>query len=106
MKSLTSQELLCLKWVSMGKTSWETGRILGLAERTINYHVHNACRKLGVSSRQAAVTVAMRTGMLSLEELCVETCRSRPPPCGPRTLVNQAARAHAYAAVNRRKPDP
>lgn len=80
MKPLTPQELLCLKWVAMGKTSWETGCILGLAERTINYHIHNACRKLGVHGRQAAVTAAMRSGLLTLEEACADACRSRPPP--------------------------
>lgn len=68
MKPLTQRELTCLQWVSIGKTSWETGRILGLAERTINFHIQNACRKLGVHSRQAAITTAMRTGLLSFDE--------------------------------------
>ena len=68
MKPLTPRELICLQWVSIGKTSWETGRILGLAERTINFHVQNACRKLGVHNRQAAITTAMRTGLLCFDE--------------------------------------
>ncbi len=101
MEPLTSQELLCLKWVSMGKTSWETGRILGLAERTINYHVHNACRKLGVNTRQAAVTVAMRSGLLSLEEVCIETCRNRAPV---RQRVPGEPGHHGAAARRRNRP--
>lgn len=68
MKPLTQRELTCLQWVAIGKTSWETGRILGLAERTINYHIHNACRKLGVHSRQAAIATAMRTGQLNFDD--------------------------------------
>lgn len=68
MKPLTQRELTCLQWVSIGKTSWETGRILGLAERTINFHIQNACRKLGVHSRQAAITTAMRTGLLCFDD--------------------------------------
>lgn len=68
MKPLTQRELTCLQWVAIGKTSWETGRILGLAERTINFHIQNACRKLGVHGRQAAITAALRTGLLSFED--------------------------------------
>src|SRR5690606_5249058 len=61
---LTTRELSCLQWASIGKTSWETGMILGLSERTVNYHVHNACRKLGVHSRQAAITIALNAGLV------------------------------------------
>ncbi len=68
MKPLTERELTCLQWVAIGKTSWETGRILGLAERTINFHIQNACRKLGVHGRQAAITMALQTGQLGLND--------------------------------------
>ena len=68
MKPLTERELTCLQWVAIGKTSWETGRILGLAERTINFHIQNACRKLGVHGRQAAITTAMRSGLLCFND--------------------------------------
>jgi len=65
---LSTRERECLHWVALGKTSWETGRILGLAERTVNFHIQNACRKLGVHGRQAAVTIALRDGLLTFEE--------------------------------------
>ncbi|RTZ45763.1 LuxR family transcriptional regulator [Candidimonas sp. SYP-B2681] len=64
MKPLTSRELACLRWAAFGKTSWEMGVILGLTERTINFHIHNACRKLGVHGRQAAITAALQSGLL------------------------------------------
>ena len=54
-KPLTERERTCLQWVAVGKTSWETGRIIGVAERTVNFHIQNACRKLGVHGRQAAL---------------------------------------------------
>lgn len=79
MKPLTPRELACLQWVSIGKTSWETGRIMGLTERTINFHVQNACRKLGVHNRQAAVTVAMRTGLLSFDDASLDDPLATPP---------------------------
>src|SRR5690606_31672222 len=61
---LTERELSCLQWAAVGKTSWEMGIILGLAERTVNFHIHNACRKLGVHGRQAAITAALQAGLL------------------------------------------
>ena len=61
---LSGRELQCLEWVSLGKTSWETAAILGLSERTVNFHLRNACRKLNVYGRQAGVVKAVRLGLL------------------------------------------
>jgi len=61
---LSGRELQCLEWVSLGKTSWETATILGLSERTVNFHLRNACRKLNVYGRQAGVVKALRLGLL------------------------------------------
>ncbi|HBI83968.1 MAG TPA: helix-turn-helix transcriptional regulator [Alcaligenaceae bacterium] len=61
---LTGRELECLEWVSHGKTSWEIGTILDLSERTVNFHLRNACQKLGVYGRQHAVAKALKSGML------------------------------------------
>lgn len=61
---LSERELECLEWVSLGKTSWETGLILGVSERTINFHLLNAARKLNVYGRQAAVALALRQNLL------------------------------------------
>ncbi|HET7792017.1 MAG TPA: LuxR family transcriptional regulator, partial [Rhizobacter sp.] len=43
---LTKRELECLRWTMEGKTAWELGRILGIAEQTAVRHLHNASRKL------------------------------------------------------------
>ena len=48
----------------MGKTSWETARILGISESTVNFHLSNACAKLGVRGRRAAVVMALRLGLI------------------------------------------
>jgi DNA-binding CsgD family transcriptional regulator len=61
---LSERELECLEWVSFGKTSWETAMILGVSERTINFHLLNASRKLNVYGRQAAVALALRHNLL------------------------------------------
>ena len=62
---LTGREVQCLEWVSKGKTSWDTGLILGLTERTVNFHLRNACAKLKVYGRQAGVAQALRLGLLN-----------------------------------------
>jgi len=67
MPSLTSRELECMHWAALGKTSWEIGVIIGLTERTINFHIARACEKLGVHRRQAAVTIALQRGLLPLQ---------------------------------------
>lgn len=62
---LTTRETECLRWASKGKTSWEIGNILGCSERTANYHIGNACSKMNVRGRQAAIALAILAGYLS-----------------------------------------
>ncbi|MFW8566223.1 LuxR C-terminal-related transcriptional regulator [Orrella sp. 11846] len=70
---LSRRELQCLAWVSCGKTSWETGCILGISESTVNFHLRNACRKLNVYGRQACIAQAWRLGLLTPSILARET---------------------------------
>jgi DNA-binding CsgD family transcriptional regulator len=53
--SLTSREHECLKWSAEGKTAWEIGQILNIAERTVVFHINNVIQKLGVSNKTQAV---------------------------------------------------
>lgn len=62
---LTPQELESLKWVSKGKTSWEIGRIMSIAEPTVTFHVKNAMQKLKASNRPQALAVAIRLGLIN-----------------------------------------
>jgi DNA-binding CsgD family transcriptional regulator len=55
---LSPREREVLEWLRMGKTSWDMSKILRISERTVNYHVNNIIRKLGVVSRLQAVSVA------------------------------------------------
>lgn len=103
MKLLTERELQCLHWAAMGKTSWEIGMILGVAERTVNFHVQNACHKLQARGRQAAITAAYRNGLLPARQ-----ARQRPfatesrnslaaeagkPSAGPMTMPSTRPRS-------------
>jgi DNA-binding CsgD family transcriptional regulator len=61
---LTSRELEVLKWTLAGKTAWETGRILSIAETTVIKHSTNACAKLGCTSKFQAALKASTLGLI------------------------------------------
>ncbi len=63
---LTSRELECLHWAAEGKTGWEIGKLLGITERTVVFHVENAARKLGVFGRRQAVARAIALQLITL----------------------------------------
>ena len=62
--SLTVREKEVLNWLQQGKTSWDISVILGISERTVNYHVYNLMQKLGVTNRPQAIAVAAHSGLI------------------------------------------
>ena len=62
--TLTAREAEVLRWMADGKTSSEAARILGLSERTVNFHVANAMAKLGAANKTAGVVKAALLGLL------------------------------------------
>jgi DNA-binding CsgD family transcriptional regulator len=63
---LTGRELEVLRWAAAGKSNWEIGVILALAERTVKFHLANVFTKLGAFNRAHAVAKAVRLGLVSL----------------------------------------
>ena len=55
---LRERELETLTWAARGKTFGEIGTILGLSKRTVEFHLENARRKLGVATRTQALIKA------------------------------------------------
>jgi DNA-binding CsgD family transcriptional regulator len=56
---LTRREAAVLIWVARGKTNAEIAIELILSQKTVNKHLENLCKKLGVKNRAAAVTKAL-----------------------------------------------
>jgi DNA-binding NarL/FixJ family response regulator len=56
--SLNDREAEILTWAARGKTSVQIADLLGLAKRTIDFHLDNARSKLGASTRTEAVVKA------------------------------------------------
>ncbi len=61
---LTRRERETLHWASLGKTTWEIGRIVGISERTVMFHLGNAMRKLNARNRAQAIAKATLLGVL------------------------------------------
>ncbi len=52
--------ILLALWIAQGKTNREIGQILSLSPRTVNKHLEQVFRKLGVENRTAAAAMALR----------------------------------------------
>ena len=61
---LSERERDALAFVAEGKSDWEIGVILNIAQATAHSHVENAKRKLGAKTRAQAVARAARLGLI------------------------------------------
>lgn len=66
---LTAREVECLQWVLEGKTNWEIGVLTGVTARTVQFHLSNGARKLGVFNRVQAAVKALVRGDISVSNL-------------------------------------
>jgi LuxR family quorum-sensing system transcriptional regulator CciR len=64
-RRLTPRQCECLTWVARGKSSWETGKLLGISPHTVDYHVDTAMKILNVNSRTSAAVQAMALGLIN-----------------------------------------
>ena len=63
---LSAREKEVLNWLKQGKSSWDMSVILGISERTVNYHVYNIIGKLNATNRPQAVAIATRLGLIDV----------------------------------------
>lgn len=61
---LSTRETEVLRWSAEGKTAEDIGTILHLKERTVNFHIGNAIKKLGATNKTSAVVQAVLSGAL------------------------------------------
>jgi DNA-binding CsgD family transcriptional regulator/tetratricopeptide (TPR) repeat protein len=62
---LTARELQVLDLLAAGRTNRQVGEELFMAEKTASVHVSRIFAKLGASSRAEAVSIGLRSGLLS-----------------------------------------
>lgn len=63
-RPLTQREAEALLWVQAGNTSSEIARRMRISERTVNFHIANACAKLDVATRRHAAAKALALGWI------------------------------------------
>lgn len=61
---LSSRQRECLTWVRHGKSSGMISDILGLSVQTVDEHIREACKKLGVRTRIQAAVEATLSGVI------------------------------------------
>lgn len=64
--TLTSREIECLRLAALGRTVAETGDVLGITSRTVEFHLKNVTEKLGAANKIHAVAIAISHGLVSL----------------------------------------
>lgn len=62
--SLTAREVECMRLAAQGLTIGETARRIQVAERTVEFHLGNAMRKLGATNKLRAVVVALQLKLI------------------------------------------
>ena len=58
--ALTEREAEVLLWVGKGKANREIALILAMSPRTVNKHLEQIFRKLGVDNRTSAAALSLR----------------------------------------------
>lgn len=66
---LTKRQLEVLELVAKGKTYKEIGKVLGLTERTVKYHMQRLLEILHLENRAQAIAYAARKGLTGEGEM-------------------------------------
>jgi DNA-binding CsgD family transcriptional regulator len=61
---LTRREVECLEWLGRGLPFNAIAEKLGLATVTVAMHLRGARRKLGATTREQALVIALRRGVI------------------------------------------
>jgi LuxR family transcriptional regulator, activator of conjugal transfer of Ti plasmids len=63
---LTDREMICLRHAASGATLPMSAESLGIAKRTVEYHLGRAVEKLEAKNKIHAVAIAMSTGLIQI----------------------------------------
>jgi DNA-binding NarL/FixJ family response regulator len=66
--SLTDRESEILKWLAKGVPTKKIATELGISRSSVDTHLRNVFRKLGVNNRGEAVNVGLRLGLLQVSD--------------------------------------
>ncbi len=75
---LSEREKQILMWTATGATSARIAGELGIAERTVLFHIEKAGKKMGVTGRHKIVSHAVGSGALQLNQVALQSPRMAP----------------------------
>lgn len=82
---LTKRQTEILAWIAVGKTNKEIGAILVISWRTVQKHLEQIYRKIGVKTRTAALALVVNLNMVTeVGGQPLETRQARLTPKGMR----------------------
>jgi two-component system nitrate/nitrite response regulator NarL len=67
-RELTPRQREILAFIARGQSNKEIAFALGIRERTVKFHVASLFERLGTSSRTEALVVALRLGVIQINE--------------------------------------
>jgi two-component system NarL family response regulator len=67
-QQLTPREMEVLQAMAIGKSNKEIGALLNISEATVKVHMTHILEKLRVSGRTAAISVAVKRGLIQLDK--------------------------------------
>ncbi len=107
---ITSRQLEALRWAANGMPNAVLARRMGIGEATAKDLLRVAFRKLGVQDRTHAVAVAIRLGLIGLDEvqvpanaLSAPVSRERPA-LAPSPQLTPAGPSQARTAPKETRP--
>jgi len=65
--TLSPREVEVLQWCSLGKSNGVIASILGISEKTVEFHLTSIFRKLEVNGRMLAVLKAIDMKLITVE---------------------------------------
>jgi DNA-binding CsgD family transcriptional regulator len=65
---LTEKELEVMRYLAIAKSNGDISDILSISPHTVDFHVRNILRKMGVSNRMSAIMKAVHVGILEPDE--------------------------------------
>jgi DNA-binding CsgD family transcriptional regulator len=63
-QALTGREKEVLYWTAVGKTASETGIILGISRRTVEWYAQSARRKINATNIVQAIAMSIKAGVI------------------------------------------
>lgn len=96
--NLSARQEECLRLTAF-RTDREIAALLGISEPTVKKHVHEACQRLGVNRRKAALALLAPAEVPSAPSVAVQTAAPSAPAAPAGRLGYRPPPRDAYARV-------